>query len=101
MSQVTLLTGLITDAGYGRLDTAIITACEEGLLRVISANPEKRASKFEEDLISNLTLVINEHDRQLREIRLQILVEASEQLERRLEMATSPSDLINSRRKKT
>lgn len=99
MAQVALLTSFITDAGYGQLDEAVLAACEDGLRRLVNTAPAHDELKFDEDLLSNLALVINEHDRQLREVRLQVLVEASELLEKRLATAASARDLFSSRRR--
>jgi hypothetical protein len=97
MSQVTLLTRMIADAGHGHVDDAVLSACEKGLTRVIALNTEQGEWAFDAGLLSNLTLVVNEHDRQLREVRLQVLVVASDTLERRIKKASSPSDLFASR----
>ncbi len=82
LMQCTVLTRLITQAGFGLLEEEWLEGTEADLLRVITRQQETGGWEFEAELIDRLVQVVNEHDRQLRETRLQVVVEASEAFDR-------------------
>jgi hypothetical protein len=87
--QVTLLTGFINEAGFGMIEQSIIDRTERALSEAFTRNRETGEWLFGPELIDDLTAIVNEHDRQLRETRLQVVAEASERLDRLIENSGS------------
>jgi hypothetical protein len=98
MVQVVLLTSYVSDAGYGFISSAALDEAEDLLFDVFGAYNTTGKWIFEPSLIDKLTAIVNEHERQLRETRLQIIVGATRQLNRLLESSTSDADLFRSKR---
>ncbi|RDK00030.1 hypothetical protein [Paraburkholderia lacunae] len=72
-----LLTRFLTEAGHGRLAVAELDEAENALVEVFTTGNETDVWSFSEAAIDALTLVVNEHDRQLLETRLEVVAAAS------------------------
>ncbi|MDN7176981.1 hypothetical protein M0D69_02890 [Caballeronia sp. SEWSISQ10-4 2] len=82
MAQVTLLTGFLTQAGHGLLETKFLDSVERQVSDPLNHGRDSGEWLFPKPLVEALTVVVNEHDRQLRETRLQAIVEASQRLDK-------------------
>jgi hypothetical protein len=82
MSQIVLITGYITRAGFGRLDIQDFDRIEQDLGEVLVEADRTGEWNIPDSLIRELTTVVNEYDRQLATTRVEIIARASEQLER-------------------
>jgi len=89
MSQIVLITGYITRAGFGRLDIQDIDRIEHNLGKVLVEADRTGEWNIADSLISELTTVVNEYDRQLATTRVEIIARASEQLERHMMLAAT------------
>jgi hypothetical protein len=81
MAQVTLLTVFLTQAGHGELDPDFLDDIEHQVSAVLENGRDSGEWQFPSPLIESLNIVVNEHDRQLRETRLQAIIEASQRLD--------------------
>jgi hypothetical protein len=77
-----LLTGFITEAGHGLLDLSFVKEVERGVLALLDRGAATGDWNVPDTLLEPLPSVINEHDRQLREVRLGVVTTAVERLER-------------------
>lgn len=82
MAQVTLLTGFLTQAGHGELEAGFLDNVELQVSALLDTGRDSGEWFFPGSLIDSLTVVVNEHDRQLRETRLQAIVEANNRLDK-------------------
>jgi hypothetical protein len=82
MAQVVLLTTLITKSGHGLLALDYLAETEAALSNFLANSKLSGDWTFPSDLIVRLTIVVNEHDRQIRECRLSTIVDASNAIER-------------------
>ena len=89
MSQIVLITGYITRAGFGRLDIQDIDRIEQNPGEVLVEADRMGEWNIPDSLISELTTVVNEYDRQLATTRVEIIARASEQLERHMMLAAT------------
>ena len=80
-----LLTRFLTEDGHGILDLNTLDEAEQMLTAALENGDERGDWNFPPALIDLLSAVVNEHDRQLRETRLQAVVRASERLDRLIE----------------
>ena len=80
LAQVTLLTGFLTQAGHGLLETKFLDSVEHQVSDLLDHGRDSGEWLFPQPLIEALTVIVNEHDRELRETRLQAIVEASHRL---------------------
>ncbi|MDN8068997.1 MULTISPECIES: Fis family transcriptional regulator [Burkholderia cepacia complex] len=80
-----LLTRYLTEEGHGLLDLGLLDEAEQMLTTALDNGEERGDWNFQPALIDLLSLIVNEHDRQLRETRLQAIVRASERLDRLIE----------------
>ncbi|RZF26082.1 Fis family transcriptional regulator [Paraburkholderia sp. UYCP14C] len=81
MAEILLLTGFLTESGFGLLDVAFLDGVEKRLLTEL--NREGLGEwKFAAALVDELGVVVNEYDRLVRETRLHAIVEANESLSR-------------------
>lgn len=97
LAQTFLIAALIADAGFGELDELVLCHCESGLRAMLRKGGQTGEWQFDERLIGLLTTVVNEHERQLRQTRLQVIVKATEALERAIDVSETPEDLFSSR----
>ncbi|WP_245623802.1 hypothetical protein [Paraburkholderia nodosa] len=89
MSQIVLITGYITRAGLDRLDIHDIDRVEQILGDVLVDADRTGEWNIPDSLISELTTVVNEYDRQLATTRVEIVARASEYLERQMMLAAT------------
>jgi hypothetical protein len=82
VSQVTLIASFITQAGHGKLDSEVIEAVQHGLEDILLLADNTGTWNVPAMLIDGLTAVINEYDRQICVTRMEIVVRASDHLER-------------------
>jgi len=82
--EVTLLTGFLKEDGHSTIELAVIDQAELSLYEILEDKRIDDACQFDEQTLHNLTIVVNEHDRQLRELRLMALSKAVARLEQLL-----------------
>ncbi|CAN7772592.1 Fis family transcriptional regulator [Caballeronia sp. LjRoot31] len=82
LAQVTLLTGFLTQAGHGLLEIKFLDSVERQVSDLLDHGRDSGEWLFPQPLVEALTVIVNEHDRQLRETRLQAIVEASRRLDK-------------------
>src|SRR6202012_4270652 len=82
VAQAVLLSGFLTQAGHGLLDSAVLNGAEREISTLLDHGRSTGEWRFPEALVDVLTEIINEYDRQLRETRLQAVLDASDRLER-------------------
>ena len=84
LAKTVLLTRFLTESGHGRLDLSFVRQIEEAVLAILGAEEETGGRIFSESLVESLTSIVNEHDRQLREVRFAEIVAATDRLDRML-----------------
>ena len=77
MAEILLLTGFLTEGGFGLLDSSFLDETEKQLLSVLTRDSGGE-THFAVELVEALGDVVNEYDRLMRETRLQAIVEANE-----------------------
>lgn len=81
MAEILLLTGFLTEDGFGCLDSAFMGGVEMRLL--VELNQDREAAwRIDAALIADLGRVVNEYDRLIRETRLQAIMAANENFAR-------------------
>ena len=92
MASTLLLTTFLTEAGHGLLLMSLLEETERMLFDTLNIGMQTGIWVFAEPLIRNLMTVVNEHDRQLRETRLQAVIEASSRLDRYIDKQKAGAD---------
>jgi hypothetical protein len=82
MAQVVLVTSLLTQAGHGTLPVSWIQEIEVRLRPAVKTGEQTGVWHMPDALIEPLTTIVNEHDRQLREVRVEAVLRATERLNR-------------------
>ncbi|MBB5501247.1 hypothetical protein [Paraburkholderia sp. MM5384-R2] len=82
VSQVTLIVRFVVQAGHGKLDIEVLEAVKRGLEDALAEADNTGIWNVSETLIDGLIDVINEYDRQICVTRMEILVRASDHLDR-------------------
>jgi hypothetical protein len=82
IAQTVLLASFLTEAGHGLLDLDDVRKTERSVLKVLDVGTEPGEWVFNDALIDALTSIVNEHDRQLREVRFGEVFEATTRLDR-------------------
>ncbi|MEM5300025.1 hypothetical protein VSR82_37985 [Burkholderia sp. JPY481] len=80
--QITVIASFIARAGYGKLDINVLESVKRGLEDIVVDADNTGTWNFPEGLTDDLTAVINEYDRQLCVTRMEIVVRASDHLDR-------------------
>ncbi|MGF6658502.1 hypothetical protein QF000_000146 [Paraburkholderia atlantica] len=80
--QVTIITSFITRAGHGKLDIEFLENVKRGLEDIIVEADNSGRWSVPRELIDDLTAVINEYDRQICVTRMEIIVRASNYLDK-------------------
>jgi hypothetical protein len=80
VAHAVLLTAMLTELGYGRLDSALLEGAEDDVLSMLEQGHASGDYSFREEGVQRLIEVINEHDRQLREVHLAAFVGCNERL---------------------
>ncbi|MBN3808531.1 hypothetical protein [Paraburkholderia sp. Ac-20347] len=94
LSQVCLVTGFIAEDGYCMLAQQVIEEAEHGLGRLLlNFDQTGQWPEYTPELLDRLTTVVNEYDRILATVRLEVIARASDHLERLKTVAarTKPS----------
>jgi hypothetical protein len=82
MAEIVLLTGFLTEGGFGRLDAPFLNGVEKQLLRALDQEDTAADWKFAAGFVDALVVVVNEYDRLIRETRLLAIVEANDSFAR-------------------
>ncbi|MGF6649539.1 hypothetical protein OKW34_000101 [Paraburkholderia youngii] len=85
LSQIVLLTNFISEAGHSDLELAWLERVEGDLAGVLVQADATGIWVVPEDLIGDVTKVVNEYDRALSQTRLAVIVDACNRLERLIE----------------
>lgn len=80
--EITAITGFITQAGYGKLDVALVHDVRRDLAHVLACFDEAGRRGIDDSLIDRITSVVNEYDRMVGAVRLEVLMRACDHLER-------------------
>ncbi|WP_277183632.1 hypothetical protein [Caballeronia sp. BR00000012568055] len=96
LAQAVALTGLIAAAGHGEIEEEALLAAEAALNGVLASGNLNGWGLSAAELAA-ATAVINEHDRQLRETRLDVVVRAFEKIERKLGSGLTLEELFSLR----
>lgn len=86
-----LLTRFLTEAGHGLLNAHVLEEADKQLTTTYEHGNETGDWTCLPETIALLTRILNEHDRQLRETPLHILLDASDRLDRIIEQAGTPA----------
>ncbi|RQH05089.1 hypothetical protein D1Y85_16530 [Paraburkholderia dinghuensis] len=98
VSQIVIIASFITRAGHGELDIEDIERVERGLGEVLLEADRSGIWNVSDSLIEGLTAVVNEYDRQLCVTRMEIVVQASDHLEKLVDLAAQDSRFTDSQR---
>jgi hypothetical protein len=83
LAQVCVISGFVARDGHGRLGVETFDVVEQQLARLLFDYDETGTwSDVPGALLVDLTQVVNEYDRMLSTVRLEILVKASDHLDR-------------------
>ncbi|WP_321856724.1 hypothetical protein [Paraburkholderia tropica] len=78
-----MITGFITEAGYGTLRQTEIEQAQHGLAQLLLGYGQMQQwPDASPELIDELTAVVNEYDRMLATVRLEIIAQATEHVDR-------------------
>jgi hypothetical protein len=80
IAQAVLLANMLTQVGYGKLDPSFVSDVEEHVLAMLERGGDTGHWTYPEANMPCLIAVINEHDRQLREVHLAALIACNERL---------------------
>jgi hypothetical protein len=87
MAHVVLFTLFLSEDGQALLDLKDIREVEGALAEVLNHGELTGVWRFPSTLLEALTQIVNEHDRQLREVRLSYIAAATHRLEKRRAIA--------------
>jgi hypothetical protein len=90
LAHTVLLTSFLTEAGHGVLDLSFVRQAEEAVLAIIDAGKASGDWHFSEAIIESLTTVVNEYDRQMREVRFGQVLAATRRLDRMIASVRAP-----------
>lgn len=82
LAQAVLLTSFLTESGHGLLPLSWVHHVEKAVLAVLDTGKNTGDWNVDEAIIESLTVIVNEHDRQLREVRFSEVVAATERLDK-------------------
>lgn len=86
-SQIIIIASFIIREGHGKLGIEDIERVERDLGEVLAEADRTGKWNVPESLIKGLTAVVNEYDRQLCVTRMEIVVRASDHLEKLVDLA--------------
>ena len=81
LASLVILTRLLTEAGHGQLDVDHLRHAETTLAEVFAAGHQSDRWSFSEPASEALRQIVNEHERQLLETRLEAVAAASARLD--------------------
>ncbi|WP_075358258.1 hypothetical protein [Caballeronia sordidicola] len=87
MAQALLLTTYVTEAGHGALAISELTKAEVSLNRVLVKGAQTGDWTFPGDVVAGLAAIVNEHDRQLHEVRSGVILQAMQCMRRLVDKA--------------
>lgn len=82
MTEILLLTGFLTEKGFGQLDPTFLDDVEKQLLVEMDRGRATGEWEFGAELVDALVVAVNEYDRLIHETRLQAIVEANQSFAR-------------------
>ncbi|MFP3708534.1 hypothetical protein SB783_31430 [Paraburkholderia sp. SIMBA_009] len=90
MAQICILSGYIARAGHGRVSPDRIEEVEQHLAQALLAFEETgEIDAFSAALVESLMEVVNEYDRMLRTVRLELFAKSSDYLDRLIALAAN------------
>lgn len=92
LAHTVLLTSFLTEAGHGVLDMSFARQVEKAVLANLDAGKATGEWKFSYAFVESLTTVINEYDRQMREVRFGQVLAASQRLDRMIASVRVPGE---------
>ena len=81
LAHAVILTSMLSQQGFGKLDPAVIEGAEEDILAMLERGGSTGEWHFPPAGFARLVDVVNEHDRQLREVRLSALIVCNDRLQ--------------------
>lgn len=93
LAQAVVMTGSIAASGHGEISEDDLAGSEAALCRVFSSG-DLVAWALDDKSLRHLTAAINEHDRQLRETRLNVIAEAFDKIDKRLKDGLTLAKLL-------
>ena len=84
IAQALLMTTYLTEAGYGTLDLTQLANIERGMNETLIAGAKTDDWRFSAPVADAMVVLINEHDRQLHEVRVGAILDATRRLQRLL-----------------
>jgi hypothetical protein len=90
LAHTVLITSFLTEAGHGVLDLSFVRQVEEAVLATLDAGKASGQWQFSEPFLESLTTIVNEYDRQMREVRFGQVLAATERLDRMIASVRAP-----------
>ena len=87
LAQAVLMTSFLTEAGHGLLDLSFVRRVEQAVFAILDVGKITDEWIFNEEIVESLIVVVNEHDRQLREVRFGEVHKATQRLDRMIAAA--------------
>jgi hypothetical protein len=84
----------VAEAGFGTLDEKTLRIARDGLAHTIEQGCQTGEWKFGDELLESLGIALDEHHRQLRQVRMAAIVDANEWLEGRLDRGERLQDIL-------
>lgn len=93
LASLVLLVRFLTEAGHGQLDMKDLRNAERSLAEIFDIGHQSDMWSFSEPATDTLRQIVNEHERQLFETRLEAIAAASARLDALIEKRGTASDL--------
>ncbi|KND57284.1 hypothetical protein BVER_02369 [Candidatus Burkholderia verschuerenii] len=94
LAHATVVAARVSQAGFGDIDKETLDEVAAGLSQAIGRGCESGDWQLAPALLAPIGRVLDEHHRQLRQVRMAVIVEANEWLETRLEQGARFEDLL-------
>ncbi|WP_277188626.1 hypothetical protein [Caballeronia sp. BR00000012568055] len=94
LAHAAMVAARVAEQGFGEVDGPAMAKAKSGLADLIDRGCASCDWRFSAELLDALVPVLDEHCRQLRQVRMLALVEANEWLEARLEKGALMSELL-------
>jgi hypothetical protein len=88
LAHATVVAARVSQAGFGDLDQLTLNEAAAGLAEAIERGCAGGDWHVAPNLLAPIGRVLNEHHRQLRQVRMAVIVDANEWLEKQLERGT-------------
>jgi hypothetical protein len=89
----------VAQAGFGELDEESLKEAATGLAETIGRGCASGDWQVATDLFASIGRVLNEHHRQLQQVRTAVIVDANEWLEKRFNQGVQFEDLLDAARR--